>query len=92
MADANLDDAYFSRLLPKVIDIAYQAGEQVAKIYQTRNYQTKVKSDQTPVTTADLCAHQLITEQLKQFTPSLPVLSEEDCEVNLSERGNWDYY
>lgn len=81
-----------SYLLPDVIEIARSAGQLVLEIYQHRNYEEFTKTDNTPVTSADLAAHKLIMERLSDLTPEIPVLSEEDADVSLAERQQWDRY
>lgn len=79
-------------LLPNVIEIARQAGKLILEHYQNNDYQEFTKADSTPVTTADLAAHQLITEQLSALTPDIPVLSEEAADISLSRRSQWSTY
>lgn len=50
------------------------------------------KADASPVTAADLAAHHLILSGLREMTPDIPVLSEEDAEVALSQRQNWERF
>ncbi|MGL5430417.1 MAG: 3'(2'),5'-bisphosphate nucleotidase CysQ [Vibrio sp.] len=82
----------FSSLLPKVIGIAQAAGQLILDIYQHQSYQAFTKSDATPVTSADLAAHQLLCQQLQQLTPDIPILSEEDAEISLAIRAAWPRY
>lgn len=81
-----------SHLLPKVIDIARAAGQVILDIYQQRNYEKFTKSDDTPVTSADIAAHKLIMERLPQLAPDIPVLSEEDADIELEQRSQWSRY
>lgn len=70
----------------EVIEIALAAGQAILNVYEdylsgaeeASNIQTK--SDSSPLTMADLAAHQLISEQLRCLTPDIPVVSEEDAE------------
>ena len=50
------------------------------------------KNDRSPLTSADLASHRLITESLKKLTPDIPVLSEESSEIPYSERSSWENY
>ena len=43
----------------------------------------------SPVTAADLAAHQVIADGLLALAPHIPVLSEEDCNIPLAERQGW---
>ena len=81
-----------SHLLPQVIDIARSAGQVILDIYQRGQFEKHVKNDNTPVTSADLAAHKLVVQRLSELTPDIPVLSEEDADVPLSERANWQRY
>ncbi|MGL5007300.1 MAG: 3'(2'),5'-bisphosphate nucleotidase CysQ [Plesiomonas sp.] len=79
-------------LLSSVLAIAQEAGQLIADIYQQGDFKQQIKSDHTPVTSADLAAHALITERLRTLTPDIPVLSEEDCHIPLSTRHQWARY
>lgn len=81
-----------SHLLPEVIDIARSAGQLILDIYQNRDYEEFTKTDDTPVTSADLAAHKLIMQKLPELTPDIPVLSEEDADISLAEREQWERY
>ncbi len=68
-------------LLPQVQRIAQDAGQAIMAIYNaTRGTVDEVsyKADGSPLTQADLAAHQVIARGLSQLTPSIPVVSEED--------------
>lgn len=82
-----------SDLLTSVITLAQQAGEKILAIYQ-RNEKTaiKIKTDNSPVTAADLIAHEIINKGLKQLTPELPILSEESAAIPFNERKQWQRY
>ncbi|KUI97054.1 3'(2'),5'-bisphosphate nucleotidase CysQ [Vibrio sp. MEBiC08052] len=81
-----------SHLLPQLIEIARSAGQLILDYYQTKSYEAFTKSDQTPVTSADLAAHKFITEKLQSLTPDIPVLSEEDADISLEKRSEWSRY
>ncbi|QLB13707.1 3'(2'), 5'-bisphosphate nucleotidase [Bisgaardia hudsonensis] len=78
-------------LLQSVLNITLQAGEYLKEFYK-QDINIYIKSDKTPVTNADLFLHQFIIEQLNKLTPNIPVLSEESCNLPLSERLTWDAY
>lgn len=81
-----------SHLLPQVIEIARSAGQMILEIYEKKQYEAYTKSDETPVTSADIAAHKLITERLSELTPDIPVLSEEDADISLEQRAQWEQY
>ncbi|AUI85041.1 3'(2'),5'-bisphosphate nucleotidase [Vibrio azureus] len=81
-----------SHLLPQVIEIARSAGQLILDIYQNKQYQAYTKSDDTPVTSADIAAHKLIVKRLSELTPDIPVLSEEAADISLEQRSQWGRY
>ena len=81
-----------SHLLPSVIEIARSAGQLILEIYEKKDYEEFTKSDDTPVTSADLAAHKLISKKLTELTPDIPVLSEEAADISLEQRSQWDRY
>jgi len=50
------------------------------------------KSDNSPLTQADLTAHRIIESCLKQLTPDIPVLSEESADIPYATRSQWQRY
>jgi 3'(2'), 5'-bisphosphate nucleotidase len=64
-------------LLDAVKKIAEEAGQAILDIYQQEDVQVQTKSDQSPLTQADLASHDIITKALKKLTPEIPILSEE---------------
>ncbi|CAK9886146.1 MAG: 3'(2'),5'-bisphosphate nucleotidase CysQ [Candidatus Erwinia impunctatus] len=79
-------------MLEKICQLARQAGDEILKIYQCETPITvQQKEDHSPVTAADLAAHRVIVDGLQQFTPDIPVLSEEDPADWLT-RKHWQRY
>ncbi|MCE9679745.1 3'(2'),5'-bisphosphate nucleotidase CysQ [Shewanella sp. AS1] len=76
----------------QAIAIAIEAGTAIKEIYLDGSFKKEVKSDNTPVTSADITAHKIITSALRQLTPDIPILSEEDAEIPFSERSQWQRY
>ncbi|MDF4738186.1 3'(2'),5'-bisphosphate nucleotidase CysQ [Vibrio parahaemolyticus] len=81
-----------SHLLPQVIEIARSAGQMILDIYEKKQYEAYTKSDETPVTSADIAAHKLITKRLSELRPDIPVLSEEAADISLEQRAQWQRY
>jgi 3'(2'), 5'-bisphosphate nucleotidase len=79
------------RLTQDALTIARQAGERIVEVYGG-DFDVSYKSDQTPLTTADLAAHEIILGQLQELDPKLPVLSEESDAISFEERHGWDTY
>ena len=87
----DLDTA--DRLTQEALAIARHAGRRIVEVYSKEcECDVSYKSDQTPVTTADLAAHDVILEQLQQLQPLLPVLSEESDSIPFAERHEWPTY
>lgn len=68
--------------------IIHNAADAIMEIYQKADLGVEHKSDDSPVTAADLAAHGVIMAGLKALTPDIPVLSEEAV-VPFEERKNW---
>ncbi len=81
-----------SFVLQSAISIAREAANIILSIYQEGIFEQETKQDNTPVTSADLAAHQYITQQLQAHFPDIPVLSEEDATIPLSDRKSWSRY
>ena len=74
------------------IDIAKQAGEAILQVYHQDDIQLCEKSDNTPVTKADLAANDVLLAGLKSLTPNIPIMSEETPIPSLAERSEWQRY
>ncbi len=79
-------------LYSSVLDLAQQAGEAIMQVYRRDDHGVQEKADKSPLTEADLAAHQIIKEGLAQLTPELPQLSEEDTEIPYSGRQHWESF
>lgn len=79
-------------LIDEVIAIATDAGITIRDIYLKGNFEREMKSDNTPVTSADLAANKIICDRLTALTPDIPVLSEEAADIPLSVRESWKRY
>ena len=71
---------------------AQKAGAAVLEIYDSGDYKSYEKADESPVTSADYLANEIITEILEQQTPDIPIMSEESNHAKLSEREHWKRY
>lgn len=75
----------------KIISISRAAGMEILKFYN-ENIEVKRKSDDSPLTKADLAAHYVIEDGLKKETPQIPIISEEGGIADYSERKKWSKY
>lgn len=78
-------------LTEQVLEIAKVAGERIKEVYR-EGFEITSKSDNTPLTTADLEAHQIIDDGLSGLEYSVPILSEESCAIPFEERNGWETY
>jgi len=78
------------QLIQNIIDISHLAGDKIMDIYQN-DFAIYEKSDKSPLTEADLAAHNCIVEGLTKVS-DLPILSEESADISWQERNTWDTY
>lgn len=78
-------------LLRAIRSLAVAAGERILEIY-AGSYDIAKKADQSPVTSADLAAHQVICEHLRNLTPEVPIVSEESPAEPFPVRQRWHRY
>ena len=74
-----------------LIDIVRAAGREVLDVYGSA-FAVGAKSDNTPLTEADLRAHRVIEAGLAELTPNVPMISEESSPPPFSERCRWRRY
>jgi 3'(2'), 5'-bisphosphate nucleotidase len=79
-------------LLEIAKDVAVQAGIEVLDIYDKGTFETYEKEDESPVTSADYRANEIIIEALAKLTPNIPIMSEETEIPPLQERQKWTRY
>ena len=80
-------------MLDKLINIAQQAGQAIIDIYKDDSkLDLKLKADFSPLTAADLGANAVIIKALKQLTPNIPILSEEQQLLPYAKRKLWKDY
>ncbi|AEL28775.1 3'(2'),5'-bisphosphate nucleotidase CysQ [Cyclobacterium marinum] len=72
------------------LEAAKAAGQEILKIYNSADLGVEFKADDSPLTKADLAAHQIISDFLSET--NLPILSEEGKSIGYSERKNWEYF
>jgi 3'(2'), 5'-bisphosphate nucleotidase len=75
-----------------IIEVVRRAGSAIMAVYESGDFGTTTKEDQSPLTAADLAAHRLISAALAALTPEVPVLSEESAARPFGERSRWPCY
>ncbi|MCF4995500.1 3'(2'),5'-bisphosphate nucleotidase CysQ [Pseudomonas syringae] len=75
-------------LMAPVIELALKAGEAILPFWRA-DVAVTAKSDDSPVTAADIAAHDVIVAGLKALDPTIAILSEEDANIPQSVRAGW---
>jgi len=79
-------------LLNKIETTAVKAGNAILEIYNSADFGVEIKSDDSPLTKADLAAHNVIVADLTKITPDVPILSEESADIPFDVRSKWNKY
>lgn len=86
-----MNNQNYSQYLEQVIAIAKVAGDAIMHVYAT-DFDVVKKEDTSPLTQADLAAHQVIVSALRKLTPNIPILSEESEAIPYETRTTWPTY
>ncbi|WP_293756788.1 3'(2'),5'-bisphosphate nucleotidase CysQ [uncultured Paraglaciecola sp.] len=71
---------------------AIMAGKVVLEIYDSGDFTSFQKEDNSPVTSADFKANEIIMLMLQKATPDIPIMSEETEIGSLEMRQTWTRY
>ena len=74
-----------------LVALARAAGDAIMAVY-AQDFAVEHKEDRSPLTEADLAAHDIIEAGLARISPALPVLSEESASIPWRERSRWERY
>lgn len=80
-----------NELINDIIELAKEAGQRIMEVYDT-DFDVEQKDDNTPLTAADMAAHNTIVSGLSELTPDIPILSEESAKIPFEERTQWERY
>ncbi|MDP1593548.1 MAG: 3'(2'),5'-bisphosphate nucleotidase CysQ [Gallionella sp.] len=80
------------KLLPKIVAIALDAGQAIMEIYADPANAVMTKSDNSPLTQADLAADRVISAGLKALALDWPILSEESAQIAYENRSDWQRF
>ena len=78
--------------LEGIIKIAKSAGAAVLQVYEKEDFGVETKADNSPLTEADLAAHEIIISGLNELAPGVPILSEESEDIPYATRKKWQRY
>ena len=90
MNQVNTSDDY-QAWLPELIRIARAAGDAILHVYKSE-IDVQRKLDNSPLTLADIAAHNIIEAGLQRLTPHIPQLSEESVAIPYAIRQEWRRY
>ena len=76
-----------NNLLEIAIKASLVAGKRIMEIYNNEDFEVDFKTDNSPLTKADLASHKIIMDFLKDT--NIPVLSEEGKDLSYEERKQW---
>jgi 3'(2'), 5'-bisphosphate nucleotidase len=82
------DNKTFTDLFQSSFKAAVTAGKRILEIFNTEDFQVSMKSDNSPLSSADKEAHEIIKRQL--IHSRIPILSEEGRDMQFEERKSWD--
>lgn len=74
--------------LETLAHIAQEAGRAIMQV-RAEGFEVMEKDDHSPLTRADLAAHETIVQGLAEHFPGVPVLSEEGRDMAFAERARW---
>ncbi len=75
-------------LLITAISAAISAGKEIMNIYESDDFEVKLKSDDSPLTIADKAANDIIVSYLLET--EIPIISEENKQLPFNVRSSWD--
>ncbi len=73
-------------------ETARLAGDAILAVYAEDDFGVETKSDDSPLTRADMAAHLIIVDALSVGAPDIPILSEESDGIPFATRGLWNRY
>jgi len=77
--------------LKEIVSIAKEAGAAIMEIYK-KDFKIEYKDDKLPLTEADTKANEIICNALIELYPNIPIMSEENKQIDYGVRKDWEYY
>ena len=75
----------------QLVSIVKAAGDAILEVYDS-DFEVENKADESPLTQADLAAHEVIIAGLTSLDPNIPVISEESVPPGYDIRQGWSRY
>lgn len=79
-------------LATHAVEIANQAGLAILEFFEDGDFEQFSKVDESPVTSADYAANEIVMRELGKLTPNIPIMSEEIDNIPLQQRKKWARY
>ena len=77
-------------MILQVIDIAQKASIEILKIYNSSNIDVELKTDNSPITKADLISNEIIIDGLEKIS-DFPIMTEESI-IDYEIRKSWNKF
>jgi 3'(2'), 5'-bisphosphate nucleotidase len=77
-----MDQGELKNIAENLIDTFNIAGQESIDLYK-KGLKIEIKDDKSPVSNGDLRANELITNKIKELTPSIPIISEETVDIKI---------
>ena len=75
-----------------IIDLTKQAGAAIIQIANNMPAVMESKKDGSPLTQADMAAHNILVAGLRGLNANIPIISEESKQISYEQRKLWDIY
>ena len=85
-------NAELALLLNEIVQLARSAGAAIMQVYRSEEFGATSKADNSPLTLADLAAHNCIVAGLSKLASGYPILSEEDANIPYAVRSKWTHF
>ncbi len=74
-----------------LLKLVQEASEAIMDVYQS-GFEVVNKSDQSPLTLADLKSNEILTKGITHLFPDIPIISEENKNTDYNDRKNYSYF
>lgn len=79
------------KYIKEIIVSSRAAGAAIMEIYNQDDHGIQSKTDESPLTKADLAANEILCNTLKEIAPEIPIISEENDQMSYMDRAGWEY-
>ena len=85
------DTEQLKMYIKKLIVASREAGDAILDVYDKDDLSISAKSDNSPLTQADLASNKILCDALKSLAPEIPIISEECDNSDYNIRKEWEY-